>query len=131
MKEKLLPNYFKKIGFILGILVIVFFIKDDWTSINHNIYNSIIENGFMLAFLLIAFSKEKNESEEIMKLRYVKLKSAVLFGAVLLITDAVIDWISNSNVLEVKSGYEILFAILFFYIATFNLKKYAEDQARS
>ena len=128
MKENLLPNYFKKIGLIFGSLSIIFLISNlsypDLVQSNQQLVKWIFKDLLLISLLLIAFAKEKNESEQLNKIRFEKLKQSVLFGGVVLIFDSISELAFDKGDMDMKTGYEIVLMILFFYLITYNLRKY-------
>lgn len=128
MIKNLLPTYFKKIGLILGLafftllLLSHFYPEQNLFFINHLKAEWIIKDMFLLSLFFIAFSKEKNETNNMLQLRFRKLKESVLFGGVLIFYDS-ISIFGYGNDEHLKSGFEILVLIMLFFIITFNLKK--------
>lgn len=129
MKKDLLPNYFKKVGLIVGfilltsLLVIHFYPEQISVSQNQEIIKWIIKDLILISLLLISFSKEKNETDQIYKIRFQKLKQSVIFGGAVLILDLISEILYNNDNIEVKSGYEIMVMITLFYIVTFNFER--------
>lgn len=129
MKEILLPNYFKKIGLIAGSLCVVAFVilfgllQNINSTVPLEIAMWIVKDLIFICLLFIAFAKEQKETEEIRKLRYEKLKRAVLFGGIILLFSSFSDLIFDFENIDQKSGYEIMVVVLLFYIATFNFEK--------
>ena len=128
MKENLLPNYYKKIGLIFGSLSFIFLAINlfypDLIQSSQQLIKWIFKDILLISLLLIAFAKEKNESEQLNKLRFEKLKQSVLFGGVVLIFDSISELAFDKGDMDMKTGYEIMLMILFFYLITYNLKKY-------
>ncbi len=129
MSENLLPNYFKKIGLITGILSFIFLIlvqfNQDWdfVLIKQEVFKWIFKDLFLISLLFVSFSKEKSETDQIYKLRFQRLKQSVIFGGAVLILDSISELVFNYGDIVMKSGYEIMLMILFFYIVTFNFGK--------
>lgn len=129
MKKDLLPNYFKKVGLIVGfilltsLLVIHFYPEQISVSQNQEIIKWIIKDLILISLLLISFSKEKNDTDQIYKIRFQKLKQSVIFGGAVLILDLISEILYNNDNIEVKSGYEIMVMITLFYIVTFNFER--------
>ena len=128
MIKNLLPPYYKKIGLISGLtffallLLTHFYPEQNLFSINQLKAEWIIKDIFLLSLLFIAFSKEKNETNEILELRFHKLKESILFGGVMIFYDS-ISIFGYSNNDHLKSGFEILVLILVYFIIAFNYKK--------
>lgn len=117
MKESyLLPNYFKKIGWILflpfltlGIFALFMDVESSWLNINvfavwsqnifeddiflsfikNNITDEILMIGFIVSMMFIAFSKEKKEDELLSKIRLESLMWAVYINYAVIILCAV------------------------------------------
>lgn len=129
MKEKLLPNYFKKIGLITAItsfilLILIYFYSEQISfSFNQEIIKWIFKDIILISLFFISFAKEKNETEKIYKLRFQGLKQSVIFGGVVLILDSISEIVFNNGEIEMKSGYEIMIMISLFYIVAFNFEK--------
>ncbi len=127
MKEKLLPNYYKRIGLIFGSLSLIFLITNFFTqeflNINQEIIEWILKDLLLISLLLITFTREKVESEKVMEIRYHKLKQSILFGGSVLILDSILELFSHYEKMEMKSGYHIMIMILLFYLVTFNFRK--------
>lgn len=127
MKENLLPYYYKSVALTIGVLSIIALILKyvfaDELVIQQERLGWIIKIIFLISLLILAFSKEKNESEEIGSLRLKEFKSALAFGVFVLVFDAfqeVIFWDGNY---EMKNGYEIMLGILIFHLVLFNYRK--------
>jgi succinate dehydrogenase/fumarate reductase cytochrome b subunit len=136
MKENLLPNYFKKIGLITGLIFFIllflvhFYPEQNPFSINQLKIEWIIKDLILMSLLFIAFSKEKDETDKILGLRFHKLKESVLFGGIMIFYDSISVFGYNEND-QLKSGFEIIVMILLFYIITFHLKKKRLRKARA
>jgi hypothetical protein len=137
MKENLLPNYFKKIGLITGIisfilLILIHFYSEQISfSSNQEIIKWIIKDIILISLLFISFAKEKNETEKIFKIRFQRLKQSVIFGGAVLILDSISELAFNNGEIEMKSGYEIMIMIILFYVVTFNFEKNKWNLARA
>ena len=126
MKDNLLPNKYQKIGLILGIisiLVLIPYYFDLEFLISKNLaIKDIFKNILLTSILLIAFSKEKHETDQTKKIRLDSLKRAILFGGLILILESVLKLILDSTNFGIRSGYEIMVLILLFYLIIFKEK---------
>ena len=131
MKESLLPNYFKKIGLIFGSFSIIFLILNlsypDLIQSNQQLIKWIFKDVLLISLLLIAFAKDKNESDQLHKIRFEQLKRSVLFGGLVLVFDSISELAFDKGHMDMKSGYEIMLLVLFFYLISYNFKKYNYD----
>lgn len=131
----LLPNAWKKVGWILLIPLLVLLgwliaceaiwdyndpstyyidISPAWL---YNSINTILIVGFSIAFMLVAFSREKTEDEYIMQIRYVCLIRAVLVNYIILIIAALLLY--DFKFLSFM-GYN-MFTLIVIYIAAFQI----------
>lgn len=129
MKDNLLPNYFKKIGLITAVvsfagMIFINFYQDLISiGIAQEIILWIVKDLILISLLVIAFSKERAETDKISKLRFQRLKQAVIFGGAVLILDSISELAFGRGDIEMKSGYEIMIMITLFYIVTFHFEK--------
>ncbi len=128
MNERLLPNYYKKIAFITGIIgVIAFILKfplGDFVQLEQPRIDWILKDIILISLLIITFSKDKNETEKVKNLREQELRSAVIFGGFLLIINSIQEIFFWDGNYEIEDGFEIMVAILLYYIIVFNIKKH-------
>lgn len=127
MKENLLPYYYKSVALTIGVLSIIALILKyvfaDELVIQQERLGWIIKIIFLISLLILAFSKEKNESEEIGSLRLKEFKSALAFGVFVLVFDAFQELLFWDGNYEMKNGYEIMLGILIFHLVLFNYRK--------
>lgn len=127
MKEKLLPNYFKRIGFVLASLSFLFLIinyfNSDLLQSNELIIKWIFKDILLISLLVMAFSKDKNESKEFYKLKYKSLKNSFLLGAGILIFESITELAFAKDGIDTKSGYEIIVFIVIWYLLNFHWDK--------
>ena len=127
MKEYLLPNHYKKIAFVLGLIalasLIFQYLLTDVLIIEPTRLEWIIKDIILISLLGLTFSKEKNESKKIKELRLKDLKGALGFGVFVLIFDSVQELIFWDGNYEMKSGYEIMAGILLFHLIFFTYRK--------
>lgn len=122
----LLPKRFKMLGLstaIVAILAIaVSFLFAEQIGIDRSILLNIGKLLFLFGLLFLSFSKEKEESPRLKKLRLKNLTAAIIFGSVMTALDLLWNLVYRSD-LEPKSGYEILVMILVYYLVLFNFNK--------
>ena len=137
----LLPHAFKKAGWILLIPLFVLFMwhgaheiiwsySDPSTywihmpSWLHNDMNTILIVGFSVAFLLVAFSREKIEDEYIMQVRYVCLIRSVIANYIVLIAAALLLYdFKFLSFMSYNMFTVILIYIIVFHISLYRLRK--------
>ena len=135
MKEKSTPNYFKKIGFILACLSFLFLFinhfNPDLIETNEELIKWIFKDILLISLLYIAFGNCKNESKNLIKLKFKALKSAFLIGAGILIFESITEMAFNKGGIDVKSGYEIVVIILVLYLINYYWSKDNKNQDES
>lgn len=131
MKEKLLPNYYKKIGLITAflalLLLITNIINQDLIDFKQENIDWVLKDIVLISLLLIAFAREKVENRKIENIRYEKLKQSVIFGGFVLIMDSLLQLIANYEMVKMKGGFQIMIMILLFYTISFNFRKFNHE----
>ncbi len=129
IKENLLPSYSKKIAIITAIVAIIAFFSKvlvaEIIAVDETRIVIIFKTLLIVSLFVLVFSKEKNESKDIKRLRSQELKGALLFGGFLLLVDSIQDIIFGEGSYETKSGDGLMIAILLFYLISFAIKKNA------
>jgi len=129
IKENLLPSYSKKIAIITAIVAIIAFFSKvlvaEIIAVDETRIGIIFKTLLIVSLFVLVFSKEKNESKDVKKLRSQELKGALLFGGFLLLVDSIQDVIFGEGSYETKSGDGLMIAILLFYLISFAIKKNA------
>ncbi|WP_416448327.1 hypothetical protein ACH3PA_18310 [Leeuwenhoekiella sp. A2] len=127
MNEYLLPNYYKKIAFGIGIvalLALIFkYLFVDLFIIEQTRLEWIIKNIILISLVGIVFSREKNESKKIKELRLQELKGALGFGIIILFFHSIQELIFWDGDYEMKSGYGLMVAMLLFHLVFFTYRK--------
>jgi hypothetical protein len=129
MKQEmhLLPNYFKKIGLVIIILVLgfTFFIelsKIKVLIIQKETAKTILINSVIIGLIFIALAKEKLEDEQIMSLRFKAMGytflSAVLYIVIISLFNLILGVIAKS-----LDGQELVLAMLIAYFPYFFMIK--------
>ena len=130
MKTKLLPNYSKKIALPVAVICIVSLIFTGPLAasiqVNGSVLEWIINDLLLLSLIAMVFSREKEETLVIRKLRIRKLIEAVGFGVVVLIYDSVSNIFYQDGLEEIKSGYELILMMLVYYLFFFFIKKHSK-----
>ena len=84
--------------------------------IENNVWNEILGMIIIISSLMVAFSREKNEDEYILKIRLISLVWAVYLNyGILLIAILFVYNLSFLNVMTLN-----IFTVLFFFIIRFN-----------
>ena len=129
IKENLLPSYSKKIAIVIAIVAIIAFFSKvlvaEIIAVDETRIGIIFKTLLIVSLFVLVFSKEKNESKDIKRLRSQELKGALLFGGFLLLVDSIQDVIFGEGSYETKSGDGLMIAILLFYLISFAIKKNA------
>jgi len=125
-----LPNYFKKIGVALIILVIVamFILKGlhyDFDTIPKGNIKTIAMNLFILGLAFIALAKDKIEDEMHVFLKLKSFYSAFIFGIIFTIIFPIFDIVINDDVQQIP-GQQLVIMMLFSQISTYFLLKRSE-----
>ena len=128
MNDRLLPNQYKLIAFVIFIISIIAFILKiplaDLVQLEQARITWIIKDIILISLLVITFSKDKNETQKITDLRVRELSGAVIFGGFLLIIQSIQEILFWDGHYEIEDGFEIMVAILLYYIIVFNIKKH-------
>ena len=125
-----LPNYFKKIGVALIILVIVvmFILKGlnyDFDSIPKGNIKTIAMNLFILGLAFIALAKDKIEDEMHVFLKLKSFHSAFVFGIIFTIIFPIFDIVINDDIQQIPVQ-QLVIMMLFSQISTYFLLKRSE-----
>ncbi|CAN5742719.1 hypothetical protein BH11BAC3_BH11BAC3_08360 [soil metagenome] len=81
-KMQLLPNSYKKLGFILLIISITALVLLRITRPTQDIFNDICKSLILLSMIIISVTKEKNEDEYTIILRGKSYVLAFIIGAI-------------------------------------------------
>lgn len=126
-RPKGFPNYFKKAGIALVILVILFaavikvghVVLDPGTKA---LFRVASMNMALLGLLLIALARDKVEDEMITAIKLNVMARAFVFGSVLLFIDSFMELVSTGHATSL-SGPRIVATMLCFYIAVYYFEK--------
>ncbi|WP_405199124.1 hypothetical protein [Christiangramia sp. LLG6405-1] len=128
MNDRLLPNQYKLIAFVIFIISILAFILKiplaDLVQLEQARMSWIIKDIVLISLLIITFSKDKNETQKIQNLRVQELRGAVIFGGFILLIHSIQEILFWDGRYQIEDGFELMIAILLYYIIVFNVKKY-------
>jgi hypothetical protein len=127
-----IPNYFKKIGVALIILVIVvmFILKGlhyDFDTIPKGNIKTIAMNLFILGLAFIALAKDKIEDEMHVFLKLKSFHSAFIFGIIFTIIFPIFDIVINDDIQQIPAQ-QLVIMMLFSQISTYFLLKRSENK---
>lgn len=127
MEKKLLPNYSKKFALPAAVICIVSLIFTGPLAasiqVDENVVEWILKDLLLLSLVVIVLSREKEETQEIHKIRIRGLIEAIGFGVVVLIYDSVSNIFYQNGLEEMRSGYELMLMMLSYYLFFFFIKK--------
>jgi len=117
----LFPNYFKKIGLVFILAVIVFLISVKisgihFTAEKKEMIKTILSDVFTVGIMIIVFSKEKDEDELTMLIRMKALAAAVVYVVVFKIVNDVFKIIDEEPIKNMN-GY--FFQMMFIYFVVY------------
>ncbi|WP_300441973.1 hypothetical protein [Christiangramia sp.] len=128
MNDRLLPNQYKLIAFVIFIISIIAFILKiplaDLVQLEQARMSWIIKDIVLISLLIITFSKDKNETQKVQNLRVQELRGAVIFGGFILLIHSIQEILFWDGRYQIEDGFELMIAILLYYIIVFNVKKY-------
>ena len=122
---KLLPHKFKIVGYALLAISLVLFIISSIDLIA--VENEIIKNGFfdlvLIAFLVLALSKEKVEDERSMKLRLLVFAATFLYGVIFALISPLGSILFNGSFEIDLQANQLLFTMFLWYFGVFYFMK--------
>ena len=122
---KLLPHKFKIVGYALLAISLVLFIISSTDLIA--VEKEIIKNGFfdlvLIAFLVLALSKEKVEDERSMKLRLLAFAATFLYGVIFALISPFGSILFNGSFEIDLQANQLLFTMFLWYFAVFYFMK--------
>ena len=122
---KLLPHKFKIVGYVLLAISLVLFIISSIDLIA--VENEIIKNGFfdlvLIAFLVLALSKEKVEDERSMKLRLLVFAATFLYGVIFALISPFGSILFNGSFEIDLQANQLLFTMFLWYFGVFYFMK--------
>lgn len=125
---RLLPNYFKKIGFVLIMLTVLAFIflvtvKPEVSKDTKELLRQSMISSFILALAMIAVSRDRMEDERTLSLRL----QAMAFAFIYSVGDPMITpWISKimNDTWEKTGGDILVLNMQVIYLLVFSFMKY-------
>jgi len=123
----LLPNYFKKIGWLIIILTIVSLLilkalKIEFEIIQKEIIRMIFFNILIIGLLLIAWARDNTEDERSLLIRLRTMAIVFIQAVFYVIIRPFVDMIF-SDPIESISSQELIFYMLFMYLIFLFLQK--------
>ena len=124
---RLLPNYYKKIGVVMIVVIIVTAISIKLSNIEivqsqRDLYKLISKTIFTLGLFFIAMAKDKIEDELTSNLRLKAMASTFSFAVVVVLIYPFIDLVFNDPI-EGLSGLQVVDMMLVFYMVMYYLLK--------
>jgi hypothetical protein len=123
----LLPNKFKKLGWVIVLLAILFALvvgagvipleASIKVSMRHCLLNVLI-----LGMLLIAWAKDTVEDELTILIRFRVLGSAFIWAVLLVIIKPFIDILLQDSISEM-GAQQLVLSMLFYYLMVYNIQK--------
>lgn len=129
-KMQLLPNSYKKLGFILLIISVVALVILRITRPTQDIFNDICKSVILLSMIIISVTKEKNEDEYTIILRGKSYVLAFIIGAIYAILQPYINLgvsaLSNPGtaVFTEMTSFVIIWFMLFIQLGFYYLLRY-------
>ena len=124
---RLFPNYFKKLGLLVVVLVALSFfyvviVRPPASQHFKELTKAAMLSILGLGLFFIAIAKEKIEDELAQVLRLKAMASAFLFGVIQGILSPIFSLIFENRV-EVVNGPQLIMGMLFFYLLIFHIHK--------
>lgn len=118
---RLLPNYFKKIAFVLLVISISLLVLKltKILFVDKSIFKIISINILLIALLMFALAKDKVEDELTLKLRSQAYSLTFLYGVIFTIFSSILNFVAYTRPQADKSAYEVLIQMFVFYFIVF------------
>ncbi len=134
MNEKLLPNSIRKIVLPILLFLILGLVFSaplaDFINLEEIRLSWVFKDLILLSIIAFVFSKEKNETSHVQKIRIQKLIECLGFGVVVVIFDSLSAIFYSQESFEMKNSYELLLLIFSYFLISFyitkNIKKVAK-----
>ena len=122
---KLLPHKFKIVGYLLLAISIVFFgiAVTEIVSVEKEITKNIFYDLILIAFLILALSKEKIEDERSMKLRLLAFAASFLYGVLSALTSPFVSILFNRSFKIDLQTNQLLFTMFLWYFGVYYFMK--------
>lgn len=125
-KIKLLPNRYRKVGWLLvfaSILIFVLNIILELPVREANLELAMTTN-MLIGMLILAFTKDVVENEVAMQNRMLAYAMSLMIGVVIATVYPIVGSILTSNAYEQKSSTDLIFQMLWFYFCFSYYYKY-------
>ena len=122
----LLPNKFKKLGFLLLGLTLLFVVIafSGVLKIEQNEALNIFYSGLVGSLLIFALTKRKNETQLTSTIRLKSFAWTIIFGVLYAIISPVFNLILEGVYIQDEQALEIVLKMLVFYTVVFNFILY-------
>ena len=122
---KLLPHKFRIFGYVLiGIAILLFGIAvTEIISVEKEITKNIFFDLILIAFLILALSKEKIEDERSMKLRLVAFAATFLYGVLFAVVSPFVSILFHGSFESDIHASQLLFTMFLWYFGVFYFMK--------
>ncbi|MFC6858697.1 hypothetical protein [Zunongwangia atlantica] len=122
---KLLPHKFKIVGYVLLTISILFFgiAVTEIISVEKKITKNIFFDLILIAFLILALSKEKIEDERSMKLRLVAFAATFLYGVLFAVVSPFVSILFHGSFETDINASQLLFTMFLWYFGVFYFMK--------
>ncbi|WBL23290.1 hypothetical protein [Zunongwangia sp. HRR-M8] len=122
---KLLPHKFKIVGcLLLAISIVLFGIAvTEIVSVEKEITKNIFFDLILIAFLILALSKEKIEDERSMKLRLVAFAATFLYGVLFAVVSPFVSILFHGSFEIDFHASQLLFTMFLWYFGVFYFMK--------
>lgn len=120
-----LPNYWKKIGWVLLIISLVLVLAIKFMDGNFDVLKSILEKAMLIGLLIITISREKIEDEFIQALRSKSFSFAFIVGVIFVLIQPLVNYIvlllfkPEKLIFQDLGDFMILWFLLIVYLTTF------------
>lgn len=123
---RLLPAFFKKIGFTIFLLSVLWAVLSisKIIAIDKDFAKTIFQTGVLTSLLLLAFSRDKTEDELTLKIRLKALAASFIYGVGIVIFEPLINLLFGDSFV-VHIGVQQLFIsmFLFYFIMLYIMKR--------
>ncbi len=122
---KLLPHKFKIVGYVLLTIAILLFgiVITEIISVEKEITKNIFFDLILIAFLILALSKEKIEDERSMKLRLVAFAATFLYGVLFAVVSPFVSILFHGSFESDIHASQLLFTMFLWYFGVFYFMK--------
>lgn len=118
----LLPMWFKKFGYLFLALVIMFICLQGLSilSIEKEMFKAISTSGLLVALLILAQSKLKDEDERTIRARLIAWSSAAIYLLIgVIVAPFVSSLFDGKFVLTINISQQLLSMLLFYFVSFF------------